>query len=267
MGPPSLLLRSMVAACILLPSVESIAAQTPRSKDITRLERVEGQLFEHVNAERVREGLTPLLAEPMLIEIAGDHTVDMLRREFFAHENLDGDGPAERVGRKHRTFVGSVSENIWTRIRREETDSAVLAAEVMYGLMNSPGHRKNILTPELTHMGIGVYSSSGPDGLKKKVMVTQLFGAIRGYTEKPVPESLLRHQTVRFGLLKLDGGGPVAHYYDLWSVEEARPVIRPTRIDLSKMEVPSGTYRLRFLFDSPIRGQLEAVSAPYVTIR
>ncbi len=267
MGPRSLLLRFLVAACILLPLVESIAEQTPQVREKTRLEEVEWQLYKLVNGERVREGLTPLLEERMLVEIAGDHTMDMLERDFFAHENPDGDGPAERVGRKHRTIVGGVTENIWTRIRTEDTDSAALAAEVMYGLMNSPGHRRNILTPELTHMGFGVYSSSGLAGLKKKVMATQLFGAIRGYIDKPVPESFSRNQTVRFRLRNLDGGGSAARYYDLWSVEDQRPVIRPTRIDLSKIEVPSGTYQLRFLFDSPIRGQLEAISAPYVTIR
>ncbi len=98
-------------------------------------------------------------------------------------------------------------------------------------------------------------------------MVTQLFGAIRGYLKEPLQESFIRNQTVRFIVDDLIGERPSARYYDLWSVEEQRPVIRPTSIQQSKLEVPPGTYQLRFLYTSPQEGRLDAISAPYVTVR
>ncbi len=267
MDPRSTSLRFLVAASLLLAPVDLIAAQSPQTREKTHLEDVERQIFDIVNAERVRAGLNSLREEPVLVEIAADHTRDMLERDFFDHMSPDGVGSAERVGRNHRTLIGEVSENIWTKISSGETSSPNLAEEVMEGLMNSPGHRHNILTPGLTHMGIGVYSSSGLTVLTSEFMVTQLFAAVRGYVESPVPESFLFSENVRFRIRDLDDASSEARYYDLWSVEEQRPMIPPTRIDRAKMRVPRGTYQLRFLYKSLEEGQLDAISAPYVTIR
>ena len=263
----SLSLRFPLGAGLLLAPVASVAAQTPQVREKTHFEAVEQRIFERVNAERASEGLGPLLWEPVLVEIARDHTTDMLEREFFDHENPNGEGPAERVGRKHRTLVGDITENIWTGIRSGDIDTTQLAEDIMDGLMNSPGHRRNILTQRLTHLGLGVYSASGLAVTTTEFMVTQLFGAVRGYVDPPVPESFMGNQIVRFNVRDLDGERSDAQHYDLWSVEEERPIIGPTRIDRSRVEAPSGTYQLRFLYPSPLEGQLDAISAPYVTIR
>jgi len=260
-------IRFLIGSALLLIPVGSLALQTPQIREKTRLEEVEQRIFERVNEERARKGLDPLQTEPTLAEIARNHTMDMLEREFFDHIDPDGRGPAERVSRLHRTLVGEVSENVWTAIRTENLDAGALAALIMEGLMSSPGHRRNILTQGLTHLGIGVYSSNGLAVMTTEFVVTQLFGAVRGYLDTPVPESFLRNQTVRFRLQDLAGGWSNVRYYDLWSLEEERSVIGPTRIDQSRMEVPAGTYRLRFLYDSPQEGQLDAISAPFVTIR
>ena len=267
MRPSARSLRFLVGAGLLLAPVASVARQTPQIREKTHLEEVEQLLFDHVNAERVREGLNPLLREPILVEIARSHTLDMLEREFFDHENPDGQGPAARVGRLHRTLVGEVSENVWTEIRSEAIDPAAMAKNIMEGLMNSPGHRRNILTPALTHLGLGVYSSSGLAVMTTEFMVTQLFGAVRSYLEEPLPESLLLNQVVRFRLRDLASDRTDAEYYDLWSPEEQRPVIGPTPIGRSRLEVSAGTFQLRFLYPSAQQGQLDAVSAPYVTVR
>jgi hypothetical protein len=224
-------------------------------------------IFDNVNAERVRAGLNPLLSEPVLVDIARNHTMDMLEREFFDHENPDGLGPAERVGRAHRTLVGEVSENVWTQTRSGDLDAATLAEDIMTGLMNSPGHRRNILTPGLTHLGLGVYSSSGLAVMTTEFMVTQLFGAVRAYLYEPVPESFLRYENVRFRLSDLGSDRSEARYYDLWSVEEVRSIIGPTRLDRSRIEALVGNYQLRFLYDSAEEGQLDAISGPFINIR
>ena len=223
--------------------------------------------FDHVNAERVREGLNPLLSDPDLVDIARDHAMDMLEREFFDHVNPDGLSPADRVGWAHRTLVGKVSENVWTRTGSGDLDPATLAQDIMTGLMNSPGHRSNILTPGLTHLGLGVYSSSGLAVMTTEFMVTQLFGAVRAYLDAPVPESFSRNENVRFRLSDLGSDRSDARYYDLWSVEEELPVTGPTRLDRSKIEARVGNYQLRFLYDSPKEGQLDAISGPFITIR
>ena len=257
----------LIATGVLLTAALSASAQTPQIREKTRLEEVEQRIFDRVNEERMREGLNPVLAEAILVEIAEDHTMDMLEREYFSHDSPEGVGPVERVGWRHRTLVGDVSENIWQGTRARDAEASRLAREIMDGLMNSPGHRRNIMAPQLTHMGLGVYSSNGVAVRTNEIMVTQLFSAIRGYLKEPLQEIFLRNQTVRFRVDDLTGEQANARYYDLWSVEEQRPVIRPTSILQSKMEVPAGTYQLRFLYTSPQEGRLDAISAPYVTIR
>ena len=267
MRPRAHRLIFLIGAVLLLAPLGALASQTPQIREKTRLEEVEQRIFDQVNAERMRAGLSPLRSEPVLVEIARDHAMDMLEREFFDHENPDGQGPAERVGRAHRTLVGEVSENVWTGIRSGDLDTATLAEDIMTGLMNSPGHRRNILAPGLTHLGLGVYSSSGLAVMTTEFMVTQLFGAVRAYLDAPVPESFLRNENLRFRLSDLGGDRSDARYYDLWSVEEERPVIGPTRLDRSRIEALVGNYQLRFLYDSSEEGQLDAISGPFVTIR
>ena len=76
----------------------------------------------------------------------------MLEGQFFAH-NDPGTGSAivDRIratGYLDGAGAWRVAENIAMGYES--------AAATMTGWMNSPGHRANILTPELTHLGVGV---------------------------------------------------------------------------------------------------------------
>ena len=153
-------------------AVGPVAAQTPQIREKTHLEKIEQQIFGLVNAERMRRDLRLLVTEPILVEIARNHTRDMLEREFFEHVNPSGEGPTERVSRIHRTLVGEVTENIWSGIHSRDIDTTRLAEDIMEGFMNSPGHRGNILTPGLAHFGVGFYRSSGLAVMSTEFMVT-----------------------------------------------------------------------------------------------
>ena len=54
-----------------------------------------------------------------------------------------------------------------------------LAQVIMSGWMNSPGHRKNILSPEYTHLGIGVITNN------QEVKATQVFIGVADAGIKP----------------------------------------------------------------------------------
>lgn len=117
------------------------------------------------NAERARHGLAPFTADPRLHRAAQDHSGDMVRRGFFAHENPDGAQVWHRAvaaGYGYR----KVAENIAAGQRT--------AADVVRGWMDSPGHRANILDAELTHIGVG-HALGGSFG----VYWTQVFGTPR----------------------------------------------------------------------------------------
>jgi hypothetical protein len=123
-------------------------------------------IFDHVNSERVREGLNSPLSEPVLVDIARDHAMDMLEREFFDHVNPDGLGPTERVDRAHRAIVGEVSENVWTQTRSGDLDSATLAED----MRASPKPPVAVVLPSAAGVGIiAVTRMSLPFGRSSRV--------------------------------------------------------------------------------------------------
>jgi uncharacterized protein YkwD len=123
------------------------------------------EVVTHTNAERARHGLRPLTVDARLARAAQAHSVDMVRRAFFAHENPDGKQVWDRAvaaGYPYR----KVAENIAAGQRT--------AREVVLGWMNSPGHRANILDGQLTQIGVGC-AEGGTYG----VYWTQVFGTPR----------------------------------------------------------------------------------------
>lgn len=131
------------------------------SSDIKIDEAAEKAILEAVNKERASRGLKVLIAHPEIQKVARLHSADMYHRGYFAHLNPDGKDPFQRMadGKVAFTYAG------------ENLALAPTITMVHQGLMNSPRHKENILKPEFTDLGIGIYK--GPYGL----MVTQNFCA------------------------------------------------------------------------------------------
>lgn len=119
------------------------------------------------NVAREANGVPPVTAHHTLEEAAIGHSEEMLKLDFFSHTSPTAgrETPHVRImatgSRARRT-----GENIATFSGHPESS---IAAKSVDGWMNSPGHRRNLLDPSFTHMGIGVAKS----GLK--FMVTQNF--------------------------------------------------------------------------------------------
>lgn len=120
----------------------------------------ERQLVALVNEERVSSGLAPLELDPRLVPVARAHATEMLRLRYFSHVSTVTGTPFDRL---------SAAGVRYTRAG-ENLAYARSVATAHRGLMDSPGHRENILRPEFTRIGIGVISA-GPYGR----MFTQLF--------------------------------------------------------------------------------------------
>ncbi|WP_239332972.1 CAP domain-containing protein [Frankia sp. CiP3] len=115
-----------------------------------------------VNAERARTGAGPLASEPRLALAAQRHSEDMAANSYMDHVSLDGRTMSDRAaaaGYRYRMLGENVAAG------------QPGPAEVMAGWMNSPGHRKNILTGDFTQIGVGC-ARGGSYG----VYWTQLFG-------------------------------------------------------------------------------------------
>jgi uncharacterized protein YkwD len=121
---------------------------------------LEKQMLDLVNQERQKAGLNPLAPDPELTEVARKHSADMFARGYFAHDTPEGKSPFDRMHDAGVRFL-TAGENLAL---------APTLSIAHTGLMNSPGHRANILRPQFGRVGIGVM-----DGGMRGLMVSQEF--------------------------------------------------------------------------------------------
>jgi uncharacterized protein YkwD len=113
-----------------------------------------------VNQERQQAGLRPLVPDPAMTELARRHSADMFARGYFAHDTPEGLSPFDRMNKANIRFL-TAGENL----------ALAPTLQVAHtGLMNSPGHRANILQRDFGRVGIGIM-----DGGMRGLMVSQEF--------------------------------------------------------------------------------------------
>ncbi|MGB4397884.1 MAG: CvpA family protein [Daejeonella sp.] len=123
-------------------------------------EDLEAEMLVLINQERKKKKLPALLADPEMRKVARLHSADMFAKGYFSHTNKEGESPAKRARDENVSFM-TAGENL------------ALAPTLKLahtGLMNSPGHRANILHKAFGRVGIGIL-----DGGKYGLMVTQNF--------------------------------------------------------------------------------------------
>jgi len=107
-----------------------------------------------LNQSREAAGLSALTANPTLRSIARLHGSDMFAYGYLSHESRDGLLPLARVEAAGLS-PWHVGENLAYAQDVQEAHRL---------LMNSPGHRANILSPVYRWIGIGVMDG-GPHGV------------------------------------------------------------------------------------------------------
>ncbi|QCR25066.1 colicin V production protein [Pontibacter sp. SGAir0037] len=121
---------------------------------------LEAEMLQLVNEERIANGLQPLEADTALREVARQHSADMLNRGYFSHYSPEGNDAFYRIRQANISFRAA-GENLAL------APSLTIAHD---GLMNSPGHRANILQRRFGRVGIGIM-----EGGSRRLMVTQNF--------------------------------------------------------------------------------------------
>lgn len=139
-------------------------------------QQIEGLVFELINLERARYGKKQLTSEKNLAQVAYLHSSDMLGRSFFSHINPDGQSPHDRIAAAYPNQVSATGENIWMSSGDQSTAEG-LARKMVDGWMNSPGHRKNILSDDFSHTGIGVCQNAGET--RATQVFAKPFGSVR----------------------------------------------------------------------------------------
>lgn len=117
-----------------------------------------------INKIRAAHGLAAVRTTTPLRLAAQRHSEDMVRRRYFAHVSPSGQNVSERV-RKLGYRFRRVGENIgWG------SGSAATPGAIVQGWMQSPPHRRIILTPGFREAGVGI-AEGAPQGGQGKTYV------------------------------------------------------------------------------------------------
>jgi uncharacterized YkwD family protein len=118
----------------------------PEQPGSYKLTADEQKLINLINSERTKAGLNALAVDYELSRVARIKSEDMRTNNYFSHTSPTYGSPFQMMKDFGITYR-SAAENI---ARTSSVDRAHT------GFMNSEGHRKNILTPGFTHVGVGI---------------------------------------------------------------------------------------------------------------
>jgi uncharacterized YkwD family protein len=120
----------------------------------------EQQMVNLVNQERTSRGLSALQMDTQLTKVARMKSQDMIDNNYFGHQSPKYGSPFDLMK----------SQGVTYRYAGENLAGADTVQRAHTNLMNSEGHRNNILNPNFTKIGVGIIEG-GPYGL----MVSQEF--------------------------------------------------------------------------------------------
>jgi uncharacterized YkwD family protein len=136
------------------------AQEAPKAEKGAELTADEQQMLDLVNQERQKQGLPALKADPELTKVARIKAKDMIDNNYFDHNSPTYGSPFDMMN-KFGVQYNTAGENL-------AGNSSVEGAHT--SLMNSQGHRENILKADYTNVGIGVV-----DGGQYGKMFVQMF--------------------------------------------------------------------------------------------
>jgi uncharacterized protein YkwD len=114
-------------------------------------------MVEKVNEERTKRGIGTVQFNEKLQDVARAHAKDMWNRSYFGHISPEGKDVGNRLQEAHVAY----------QIAGENLALAPTVSLAHNGLMESEGHRENILEPRFRKIGIGVISN----GISGKMFV------------------------------------------------------------------------------------------------
>lgn len=106
----------------------------------------ETEMFKMVNDTRSKAGVGELAWDTRLVDVARTHAKDMWERNYFGHVSPEGLDVGDRLSKVGISYF----------IAGENLALAPTVSIAETGLMNSEGHRANILEPQFDRVGIGV---------------------------------------------------------------------------------------------------------------
>ncbi len=132
------------AILLLLSASPLIHAQN--LSQAANLTVAEQYLFAAANEDRANQGLPPLRFDPVLAEASSVHAREMAEHQEISHQ-FDGEPELAARGANAGAHFSLITENVG------EAPTSVIIHNLW---MHSPGHRANLLDPNVDSMGIAI---------------------------------------------------------------------------------------------------------------
>jgi uncharacterized protein YkwD len=137
---PRMLIKRQLFAVLLVVFALLATATAAEARGLTSSET---SLLNSMNAVRQARGLAPVSVDFHLVRAARGHSVDMMRRGYFAHGSVAG--RAVRAGARGPLFGEDLA---WS--------TGLTAQWVIDQWLASPSHRAVLLRPGFRRVGIGI---------------------------------------------------------------------------------------------------------------
>ncbi len=141
----------------------------------------ERRVLAFVNRDRQTAGLPPLAWDERVAEVARAHSQEMRQTKVVAHVSPTTGSAADRVR----------AAKIKTAVVLENVARAYGLHEAHHGLMNSPGHRANVLSGSATHIGVGVILGEEVSR-RREIFITQVFTRVPPRVDPATAAELIR---------------------------------------------------------------------------
>ena len=165
-----------IATATATPPFPLVTAQVSDDPYPVQASALASRIHDLVNAQRAQNGLAALSYDPALAALALNHSTDMATNNYFSHVDPAGEDPTARgnasgiycVKDYGSYYTYGIAENLFqNNLYTSVTDTngaysyawstpEEIAQSTVTGWMNSPGHRKNILTATYESEGLGV---------------------------------------------------------------------------------------------------------------
>ncbi len=168
-----------IAVVFVLAASAGSAGRVARASGVERLPTFDQQLLGQINTLRAKHGLPTLRLSARLTAAAAQHSDQMARRGYFAHQSADGTSMGDRVGH----FYAARGYRYWAVGENLLWSSPSISPGGSLNLwLGSPQHRANLLSGEWREIGLAaVHAASAPGvfGGSRVTVVTTDFGVRR----------------------------------------------------------------------------------------
>ena len=171
--PPPATVTKLVVRAPKLPTAEKIPPPSSPKDPVKQ------GVFDRINADRGAAGLPPVAWDEAAAKVADDYCAAQISEGTRGHFLLDGIPPYARTSFAGISGMGAENAVAWMTTAPTFSDSPLALAlagqaDMMREEPPNDGHRKAILDPEATHVGVGYAVKGGSFRMAQEFLTRRL---------------------------------------------------------------------------------------------